>query len=210
MLSLNECIPSAAALLRRAQKLENVKPTKESMAAMAAKLAEYGYTGANPEVYNAICSYGALMLDGTNNKGLFLKGECGIGKSFGVEVIAAIFKLPVFTPDDFAAAYKEMDGNKHELYKEVVTGGDFFHNPHDIVIDEIGTMDKVRNWGETADIMCDIIEMRYRAMLAYGVKTIVTTNLSDKDILERYGRRVEDRLREMFYIKRVQGKSLRC
>lgn len=209
MLSLSDAIPSVDALLRRAKRPDSVKPTAGAMQRMQAALEEYGYRNDNPEVYGAICSYGALMFDGTNHKGLFLKGECGIGKSFGVEVLAAVFRLPVYTPAAFGAAYKELDGNKADLERVVTTGGDFFNEPHDIVIDEIGTLDTARNWGETADIMCDVLDMRYRAMIRHGVKTIVTTNLSDRDIVERYGTRIDDRLREMFYIKRVTGKSLR-
>ena len=210
MLSLSDAIPKAEALLRRAKRPDSVKPTPDALAKMQGLLADYGYNQEpNHEVYTAICSYGALMLDKTNHRGLLLKGECGIGKSFGVECLAAIFRMPVYTPDNFAAAYKELDGNKEKLGNAVTSGGDFFGEPHDIVIDELGTLDSVRNWGEAADIMCDVLDMRYRAMLRYGVKTIITTNLSDKGMLERYGRRIEDRLREMCYIKRVTGVSLR-
>ncbi len=209
MLKMSDCIPSAASLLRRAQKPESVRPTPAGLRKMHAELDKYGYTNTNPEVYNAVASYGALMFDGTNHKGLLLKGECGIGKSFGVEVLAAVFRMPVFTPADFAAAYKELDGNKADLLDVVTWGGDFFQQPQDIVIDEIGTLDTTRSWGEVADIMCDVLDMRYKAMIKHGVKTIVTTNLSDRDIADRYGTRIDDRLREMFYIKRVAGKSLR-
>jgi len=209
MLSLTDAIPSIEALMRRAKRPESVKPTAAAMKKMQQALAQYGYKNTNQEVYNAICSYGALMFDGTNYKGLLLKGECGIGKSFGVECLAAVFRMPVYNPAAFGAAYKELDGNKVDLERVVTSGGDYFHDPHDIVIDELGTMDTARNWGETADIMCDVLDIRYRAMIKYGVKTIVTTNLSDLDIAERYGTRIDDRLAEMFYIKRVTGKSLR-
>ena len=209
MLSFNDAIPSVEALLRRANRPKSVKPTEKSVQQMQADLDKFGYKRVNPEVYNSICSYGALILDGTNYKGLLLKGECGIGKSFGVEILAAIFKIPVFTPTDFGSAYKELEGNKAELEKFVTTGGNFYREPHIMVIDELGTLDTARNYGEITDIMCDVLDMRYRAMIKHGVKTIVTTNLSDRDILERYGTRIEDRMREMFYIKRVTGKSLR-
>lgn len=209
MKSLTDCIPSVESLMRRANRDKPVPPTEESMAKMAGKLAEFGYDKINAEVYSAICSYGALLFDRTAHKGLLLKGECGIGKTFGVEIIAAIFQMPVFTPADFAGAYKDLDGNPVDLEKYVTTGGDFFCEPKSIVIDEIGTKDNVKNWGETAEIMADVLDIRYRAFNRYGVRTIVTTNLSDREIMARYGTRIVDRLAEMFYIKRVAGKSLR-
>lgn len=196
-------------LERRGLRLDAVKPTEKSMKSIRELFTQFGYRAENPEVYNALTSYGALMLDGTNRKGLFLKGECGIGKSYGVEVLAAIFHLPVFRTEDFISAYKDLDGNLNELRKMVITGMDFFNAPHDIVLDDIGTADTARNYGEIADIVCNVIDWRYHAYLKYGVKTIVTTNLSDSEILQRYGRRVEDRIREVFYVKRVAGKSLR-
>ena len=73
MLSLSDAIPSVDALLRRAKRPDSVKPTAGAMQRMQAALEEYGYRNDNPEVYSAICSYGALMFDGTNYKGLFFE-----------------------------------------------------------------------------------------------------------------------------------------
>lgn len=209
MKKLSELVPSTDSLKFRADKKKMKRPTQESLNAMDSMLADIGYNDTNKEVYNAIRGFGALMLDGTAHKGLLLKGEFGIGKSFGVECLAHIFKMPVFTPDSFAAAAKELDGNMIDVEEYVVTGGDYFEKPQNIVIDELGSRDKTRTFGETIDIMADIIDMRYRAFLKHGVITVVTTNLADEEIVSRYGRRIEDRLHEMFYIKRVKGESLR-
>lgn len=209
MLNMKNLIPDIEALKGRTMREKSVSPTKKSMAAMREKLLEIGYTETNPEVFNAICSYGALLLDGTARKGLMLKGECGIGKTLGAECLAAIFKMPVLVPENFASDFKNLDGNLDALEKNVLTGYDYFERPQNIVIDEIGSQDKVRNFGESADIMATVLDMRYRAFLKYGVLTIVTTNLTDREILNRYGLRIDDRLAEMFYIRRVSGISLR-
>lgn len=209
MKKLSELVPTEESLKFRADKKKMKRPTEENLKKMDAILSELGYTDANKEVYNAIRGFGALMLDGTAYKGLLLKGECGIGKSFGVECLAHIFRMPVFKPDDFASVAKECDGNMLDIEEYVVTGGDFYEEPHNIVIDELGSRDKTRTFGETLDIMYDVLDMRYRAFIRYGVITVITTNLSDEEIGKRYGKRIEDRLHEMFYIKRVTGKSLR-
>jgi len=209
MKKLSELVPSEESLQFRADKKKMKRPTQQNLTAMETMLANVGYSDTNKDVYNAIRGYGALMLDGTAYKGLLLKGDFGIGKSFGVECLAHFFKMPVFKPDDFAAVAKEFDGNMLDVEHYVITGGDYFEKPHNIVIDELGSRDKTRTYGETFDIMADIIDMRYRAFLKYGVITLVTTNLSDDEIISRYGRRIEDRFHEMFYVKRVKGNSLR-
>lgn len=209
MKKLSELVPTEESLKIRAEKRKMKRPSQENLNAMDAILSGYGYLDTNKEVYNAIRGFGALMMDGTAYKGMLLKGECGIGKSFGVECLARCFRMPVFKPDDFASVAKELDGNMLDIEQYVVTGGDFYEEPHNIVIDELGGRDKTRTYGETLDIMCDVLEMRYRGFVKYGVITVVTTNLSDDEITKRYGKRIEDRLHEMFYIKRVKGNSLR-
>ena len=209
MKKLSELIPTTDTLKSRGAHLLSVKPTQQALEQMDKTLSEFGYTEYNKDVYHSIRCFGALLIDGTARKGLFLKGECGIGKSFGVEILANVFKMPVFKPDDFASVTKEFDGNMADVEDYVIQGGDFFERPQNIVIDELGSRDTTKTYGEQFDLMSDILDMRYRAFHKYGVLTIVTTNLSDADIRNRYGRRIEDRMQEMFYIKRVSGVSLR-
>jgi hypothetical protein len=113
-------------------------------------------------------------------------------------------------PDLIAAQYKEFNGNLRMLEERLIlTAGDFWHKPQNIVIDELGTNDNARHYGESSALMCDVLDMRYRAFLRYGVKTIVTTNLDDSELARRYGVRIDDRLNEMFYFRSVSGVSLR-
>lgn len=208
-MKLSELIPNPERLRARAVRKEDPQPTKANLRNMAASLLDLGYSKINPEVFGVICSYGALLMDGTAERGLFLKGECGIGKSYGVECLGYLFNFPVLKPEDFAADFKNCNGNLGELEKNVTNGYDFYEKPHTVIIDEIGSQDTVRNFGETSDIMATVLDMRYRAYLKYGVLTIVTTNLTDRDITARYGLRIEDRIAEMFYVRRVTGISLR-
>lgn len=209
ILELKQLIPTPEMLQRRLRQSPPEKPPKEALSRMAARLEEYGYERRNPSVFDAICEYGAMFGRMTARKGMFLKGGVGIGKTFGVEILAAIFELPVFTPALLASAYKECSGNLADLEKIVLTGNDFWEKPHSIVIDDLGTHDSARSYGEIADLMCDVLDMRYRALLRYGVKTIVTTNLDDAELVRRYGIRTNDRLNEMFYFYSVNGNSQR-
>ena len=209
MLKLSNLIPDEDRIRAATMREKSIKPTKKSLDEIKRRLLDFGYTEINREVFTAICSYGALMLDGTARKGFMLKGECGIGKTLGVQCLGAIFKMPVLIPENFASDFKDCSGNLDVLEKHVLTGYDFYERPQNIIIDEIGSQDTVRNFGESADIMATVLDMRYRAFLKYGVLTIVTTNLTDREITSRYGLRIEDRIAEMFYVRRVTGISLR-
>lgn len=210
ILELKQLIPSLEMLQRRvAEQHVQKKPSKEELSQMAGSLKQYGYERLNPSVFDAVCEYGAMFGSGIARKGMFLKGGVGIGKTFGVEILAAIYGWPVFTPMLLASAYKECSGNLVDLEKIVLTGNDFWEKPHTIVIDDLGTQDSSRCYGQIADLMCDVLDMRYRAMLRYGVKTVVTTNLDDTELVRRYGIRTNDRLNEMFYFYSVKGSTLR-
>lgn len=64
-----------------------------------------------------------------------------------------------------------------------------------LVIDDLGCEPvSVKNWGTEITPVTDILYRRYDELLP----TIVTTNLSKKDIRTRYGDRVADRFNETF------------
>lgn len=209
MIHIDRLIPNIEELKRRTKKEQVVKPTEESKMKMISLLRDCGYTNDNIEVYNALVGYGALLFDGTARKGLILSGPVGVGKTLGLQIIASKFKIPVFYPKLYASIYKELSGDPVGFEKQIVTAGDFHEEPRTIIIDELGQKDKTKFYGEESELMVDVLEARYRAFLKYGVKTIITTNLADKDLRERYGTQINDRLNEMCYFKAVCGKSLR-
>jgi hypothetical protein len=45
--------------------------------------------------------------------------------------------------------------------------------------------------------------------MRHGVRTIITCNLTDKQLRDRYGLRIDDRMNEMFEFATVDGVSLR-
>lgn len=210
MTEIGSLIPSIAEIRRRTHRPADTPPGKDAIAQMAAVLADVGYGKFNPQVYNAILEYGAKIIEKSNHKGLFLKGDVGIGKSFGAEILAWHFKMPVLRPDIIVSRYKDFNGNLLQLeYSLVINGASGLGYPCDIVIDELGKNDDTRNFGEAVALMAEVLDMRYRAFIRHGVKTIVTTNLDDAELKRRYGIRIDDRLNEMFYFRSVSGKSLR-
>lgn len=64
-----------------------------------------------------------------------------------------------------------------------------------LLIDDMGTENvSVKVWGNEQSPVTEVIYARYEKQLC----TIVTSNLSDDEIRERYGARIADRMEEMF------------
>lgn len=209
MIELRDCIPTVAELTRRAEQLDNEPASHAARVTMAAHLKSCGYTEANPEVYHAILEYGAAELEGKNRRGLFIKGRSGIGKSYGVSCLAMRFKWPVIPARVMQAAF--MSAENDDQFLAFVDAVDFFGDHQTIVIDDLGTEDfPLMKYGTPCNLMADVLDRRYyQGLLRHGVRTIVTCNLTDAQLRERYGVRIDDRMNEMFSFATVEGKSLR-
>ena len=79
------------------------------------------------------------------------------------------------------------------------------------MIDDLGTENEdFMQYGQRANPLAELLEKRYDLSFHRDrVRTVVTSNLTDQQLKERYGFRVFDRLREMFAVVTVKGESLR-
>jgi DNA replication protein DnaC len=209
IIELKDCIPTLEELKRRAEQRDNEPASSVALMAMAEHLRGCGYTEANPDVHRAIVEFGASELENRNSRGLFIKGACGIGKSFGVACLAAYFKWPVIPAKVLQAAYMSADSDDKFLH--FVDALDYFGRPQTIVIDDLGTEDfPLVKYGTPCNLLADVLDRRYyQGFMRNGVRTIVTCNLTDQQLRERYGLRIDDRMNEMFTFATVEGRSLR-
>jgi len=209
MIEIKDCIPTIDELLRRGQRKENGRPSADAVTTIASYLDAAGYRADNSEVYDAVLEYGAAELEHKNHKGLFIRGACGIGKSYGVACLAARFKWPVIAAKQLQAAY--LSAKSDDDFWRLVDARDFFDRPQTIVIDDVGTEDcPVMKYGTATNLIADVLDRRYyQGFQREGVRTIVTCNLTDEQLRERYGLRIDDRMDEMFTFATVTGKSLR-
>lgn len=75
-----------------------------------------------------------------------------------------------------------------------------------LIIDDIGIEPvEVKRFGTATTPLVDVINERYANQRC----TIITTNLDDDSVIERYGDRTEDRLREMCNKIAFNGESYR-
>jgi DNA replication protein DnaC len=208
-IKLADCIPTMDELKRRAEQQRDKAASAAAMKAMAEHLRVCGYADTNDQVFGAILEYGAAELENRNNRGLFIKGGCGIGKSYGVACLAVYFKWPVIPAKMLQTAY--MSAERDEQFWELVDALDFFGRPQTVVIDDLGTEDfPLMKYGTATNLLADVLDRRYyQGFMRNGVRTIVTCNLTDEQLRERYGLRIDDRMNEMFTFATVEGRSLR-
>lgn len=130
--------------------------------------------------------------------GVMLNGRCGNGKTTLVKAVQAVTNLfqppysdkgiTIANATDIAMMLKSRD--KDPRY-------DIMRKRQVLAIEDLGTEPaQMMEYGNALSPMVDVLEYRYRFMLP----TFVTTNLTPKEIAERYGERIASRCKEMFYI----------
>ena len=79
-------------------------------------------------------------------------------------------------------------------------------NQEMLFIDDIGTEPaSIKSWGNEISPVTELLYSRYDRQLF----TIITSNLSDKDLEDRYGQRIADRMTEMFERLHYSNRSYR-
>ena len=137
------------------------------------------------------------------NKGLLIIGNCGLGKTYCIKTIYKLFQMvPGFTFGYISTNAIVQSFNKFG------EDGILKYNDREFYFDDFGTEKEGSHFGK-ADVMQMIIERRYEKFADTGLKTHLSTNLIPSQIGERYGNRVESRLKEMFNVVAIQGNDRR-
>lgn len=210
MINIADCIPKPAMFARRTGPRETAAPSRAAIDEISAYLAVNGYRDDNSQVYRSILLYGAAELEGKNRQGLFLTGPAGIGKSFGVELLALKFRWPVYSAKQLETAFLD-PATSPTQWADIIEGRYSLGYPHIIVIDDVGTESMpLMKFGTPVNLISDILDHRYyQSFHRHGCRTIITCNLPDADFNRRYGFRIDDRMNEMMCFASVDGRSLR-
>ena len=168
-----------------------------------------GYSDCNEKLFHLICRLGASELEHTSRKGLFIKGDVGVGKTLGLELLSKYLNWELVSAIEAEGFYKTQPA--YEEWQDYCRATDFFGRGRTLVIDDLGTENyPFIFYGQQANPLAELLEIRYRISFHRDrVRTIVTCNLTDQQIKERYGFRIFDRLNEMFAVVTVRGESLR-
>jgi hypothetical protein len=161
------------------------------------------------------------------------KGRCNVTNASGIqELLDNITKNPrflysalsTFTPDDAMSmfenlgvplktergnrVYPESDKAKDivDAYTQVPMHYSNMKRVDLLAIDELGVENvDVKNYGNASEPIIDLLSHRYDKMKV----TAISSNLTMKQIEERYGLRLADRFNEMFHKIAFTGKSFR-
>lgn len=136
----------------------------------------------------------AEWLTDNKGRGLFMYGNCGRGKS-----ILGRYVLPAIILN-----YCERVVNVFDM-QELNTNLDFALTKRLISLDDVGTEEASVKYGERRMAFPEIID----AAEKYGKLVIISTNLDEKELRERYGDRVIDRIKSLTFRVCFKGKSLR-
>lgn len=136
----------------------------------------------------------AQWLEDNHGRGLLCYGNCGRGKSLITQRI-----LPIIFQHWHGLVYNTITATElPERFREI--------SGYKIIsVDDVGTEDISNVYGEKHDFFRELVDLaeRKEKML------IVSTNLSFKEIKERYGERTIDRLHGLTSTILFKGESLR-
>lgn len=136
----------------------------------------------------------AKWLEDNEERGLFMYGDCGRGKSLLTRYVLPAILLKYTKKVVSVYDVQGMNKSINEVLKK-----------HIIALDDIGTEEVSVTYGNKRLAFAEIID----AAEKQGKLVIISTNLKGSEISERYGQRVMERI--VSTTKRIEfkGKSLR-
>ena len=149
-------------------------------------------------------------------KGVLVIGNVGVGKTAMMKIMQRAFKRTE-TAFKSVNSYQLRDMSENLTIGEIkaIYGADL---KMDLYIDDIGVFSDVKRYGNTVNIIGEIIMERYDLFIASGYRTHLSSNLMTdiKDNVKNiptiksvFGARVLDRIKEMNDIFIFKGSSKR-
>ena len=162
-------------------------------------LKDKGLESRNDTIFNSMALYLAETALGCRREGLLFSGGVGAGKTWAGKVIAGFRGLHFYSADELLQDYMDDKAAFWEKTKKEET----------IVIDDLGIEVTMNDYGVRFEVMSQLLVARYRLYENHGTRTIITSNLTGKDMANRYGVRVYSRLKDMCKCVNVKGDDLR-
>lgn len=152
--------------------------------------------------YNEVIDW----LSDNKHKGLLILGDCGRGKTLiANRILKPIFEWmfpnPIGNDRDYvqtlsARELKDIVADEWKLQ---------WYIPPVTIIDDVGTESASMIYGERHNSFFEYLDHAERK----GLLLVITSNLTLKEISERYGERTIDRLKKLCRLVVFKGKSLR-
>lgn len=208
-----ELINKVVQEIKKTQTSKGLQPNERSRARYREKVFEvcpgFKVDENNKEILNELFSYahGVGKLD--PNKGIWLYGEVGTGKSTLIKILAEYQRtmwkgFKCVNCASLAAMFSSygIESLNESTWNEGYMGS----NPVERAFDELGRETiPAKYYGNELNVMQHIIQIRYDLK----VKTHITTNITPEAIIPLYGEHIYDRAVEMFNFIEMKGESKR-
>lgn len=134
-------------------------------------------------------------------KGLLLMGPIGCGKTSLMTLIRALapesYRPWIVSCRDISFEFGKTGYDAITCYAKKA----FFpysNIPKVHCFDDLGVEQPINYWGNSCNVMGEILLSRYDLFISHKMLTHVTTNLNSKELEEAYGNRLRSRMRAMF------------
>lgn len=164
----------------------------------------YHVTGHNLPILDQLCFYFTddPKFMGSLNKGIYLIGPVGCGKTYLMNLFRANQKQSYGIKACREISYEFGQYGFDILLKygkiNHLSENGFGHTTYGLCLDDLGTDDYRKFFGNKVNPLQEIIQQRYDHGLFK--ETHITTNISDKQAIDIYGARVNSRRKEMFNV----------
>ena len=137
-------------------------------------------------------------------KGLFLLGPVGCGKTTAMQLFAPR-RFRLVATRDLARKFVHDGSSIIDHYgassyrtKQLGYGSQLqYDQPLTYCFDDLGIEPMTKHYGNSCNVMAEVLLDRYDQFVRHGMITHLTTNLNAEDLEHIYGDRVRSRLREM-------------
>lgn len=167
-------------------------------------------------VYKNVYEYFVKRSNNNTKKGILVIGGLGVGKSAMMKVLQRLFK-------DTEARFKWVNAYDLKDLSEVHTTSQIkemygYDLKMDLYIDDIGISVDVKRYGNTVNIITELLMERYDLFIGTGYKTHLSSNLltsitndihNTPTLKSVYGARILDRVKEMTEVITFKGDSQR-
>ena len=162
------------------------------------------------DLYEHLPEYDEVIdwMTNTDDKGLMLMGDCGRGKSVILNgVLPVLFRMKnrVLQPVHAQNFSAEVPNQRLAWGERPATYLDRLLTNGYPAIDELGIEPMMNDYGEKSEGFNQVLNAAER----YHRPVFVTTNLTEVQILDRYGERTMDRLAHLCRTIHFEGESLR-
>lgn len=132
-------------------------------------------------------------------KGIMLTGPIGCGKTSLMSLMRSVpakeRNFTIKTTRDISFEFIQEGYDVINRYSKLSFTGT---GPRVYCFDDLGAEQNLKYYGNSCNVLAEVLLSRYELFIYSKMVTHVTTNLTAKDIDELYGKRVRSRFREMF------------